>query len=224
MKTKKLFFALLLSILVINIYGQGIGISASYNMAKQKIVYDGKIQPEESFIHFKNLSTFGFGINYDLEIAENFYGEIGFNYVKKGLSILVEGEGAENDDGSTLDLNGKVVINYIQLPFYLKYNFEVGDNMYAFGFGGLDLGLALGGKYVWDDGSDKTEEDLKFGSSESDDFKSTDMSLTFGAGVLINNIELRLGLTNGLSDIDPAKDDEVYNRIFFIGIGYRFKL
>ncbi len=222
MKTKKLFFALLLLFLVINTYGQGIGISASYNMAKQKIILDGEVQPSVDIVHFKNLSSFGFGINYDVELTDNLYGELGFSYVKKGIKVFIE-DGTYYD-GSYHDVNEKMEINYIQLPFYLKYNFEVGDNMYAFGFGGLDLGLALGGKYIWESGSEKMDDKLKFGSSASDDYKSGDMGFTLGAGLLISNFELRVGLNNSIIDIDPDKDDATYNRVFFFGVGYRFDL
>ena len=222
MKTKKLFFALLLLFLVINTYGQGIGISASYNMAKQKIILDGEVQPSVDFVHFKNLASFGFGINYDVELTDNLYGELGFNYLKKGIKVFIE-DGAYYD-GDYHDANEKMEINYIQLPFYLKYNFEVGDDMYVFGYGGIDVGLAIGGKYMLIGDDTKIEEKIDIGSHPDDDVKPLDMGLTLGGGLLIKNMELRVGFTKGLYDIVPWKDWKTFNNIFFFGVGYRFDL
>lgn len=206
--------------LTLNAFGQSIGISATYNMAKFKHIYDGEVMPDEDFIHYNSLSSFGFTFNYDMELKENLFGEFGISYVQKGLKEVVEGEGYEGND----NLYENFKISYLQFPLYIRYNFPAGDNMRFFGFGGLDIGMALGGKYIRDDGHDKEETDLKFGSAASNHFKSMDMGFTLGGGMLYNNFELRLGYNMGMSNISTDSDEVIKNRVFFIGFGYRFNL
>ncbi len=213
MNTKKTLFILALIGLTLNSFAQGFGISATYNSAKLKVIYDGKVQPEEDFVHFNSVAGLGLELNYDIELSENLYGEIGASYQQKGLKYVVEGEGPNNSD---IVVNYR--LNYLQIPLHLKYNYEISDDTYIFGFGGFDIGFVLSGTIS----DSENSQDLKFGSNKTeDDFKSSDFGLTLGAGVLYNNFEFRLGFTNGLSDINPRKR-ETYNRVFFAGLGYRF--
>jgi len=54
--------------------------------------------------------------------------------------------------------------------------------------------------------------------------KSTDLSLALGAGLLFKNYEIRVGISNSISNLEPDKDSkhEIYNRVFSISAGYRF--
>ncbi len=213
MNTKLTLLILMLIGFTLNGFAQGFGLNVNYNAAKLKVIYDGKVQPEEDFEHYNSLPGFGLALNYDIELSENLFGETGLSYQLKGIKEVVEDEG---NNGSDLVLQTK--INYLQIPLHLKYNFEIGDETYIFGFGGFDIAFALSGTYS--NGDDSI--DIKFGSSESDHYTSSDFGFTLGTGILYNNLEFRLGFSNGLSDIDPDKDDEAYNRVFFIGVGYRF--
>ncbi len=217
MNTKKTMLVVMLIGLTFSAFAQGFGVLGTYNAAKMKVVVDGRIQPEEKFEHFQSLSGFGLEVNYDYELSENLYGEFGVSYQVKGMKELVEDEGF---DGKDLYYQSK--ISYLQIPLHVKYNFEISDDTYVFGYGGFDVGFALSGKNKRDNGKNVDESDIEFGSSESADLKSSDLGFTIGAGLLYNNIEFRLGLTNGLSDIQPSKYVEVYNRVLFFGVGYRF--
>ena len=220
MKAKKIFIALILFGLTMHVFGQGVGVFATYNIAKQRVVIEGDVQPGNDFTFYKPLSSLGFELNYDLELSDNLYGEFGLSYVQKGLKITVENEGYNPGD----DLFETYKISYLQIPLHIRYNFEAGDNIYFFGFGGLDLGMAIGGKYLRDDGNKKSEEALKFGSAARNNYKSGDMGFTIGGGLLFHNFELRVGYNMGLSNIATTSDEQVSNRVFFAGLGYRFDL
>ena len=217
MKTKKMMLFVMLFGLTLNTFAQGFGFLGTYNSAKFKIVSDGVELPKEDFIHYNSLTGLGLEINYDYELSDNLYGEFGISYQNKGMIKLIEDEGYDGKD-----LTYESQISYLQIPLHLKYTFEVSDDTYIFGYGGLDIGFALSGKSKRDDGKNVNESEIKIGSSNNDDIKSSDFGFTLGAGVLYKSIEFRLGISNGLSDITPPEDFEVYNRVFFFGVGYRF--
>ncbi len=213
-----LLFALMLSA---NIFSQGFGVELGYNSAKMKEIQDGKELPDESFIHYNRKGGIAIGFNYDFELSENLYFETGLGYQSKGMEEVVEEEGFDGKDYIET-----TSLSYLEIPLKIKYNYEIGDDTYIFGIGGFNIGFGLSGTKETDNGKNIDSEDIKFGSNEEDDYKSMDLSMAIGAGILYKNYELRLGFNNSISNLNPNSDDEkeIYNRVFTISLGYRFGL
>ncbi len=214
MKKALLFIATLL--IGGNMLAQGLGLQLGYVSSKMKLVSEGEVHPLIDEEQINSKKGFLIGANYDIEIFDNLYVETGLNYQSAGFIQIYEGF---NINGG--DLVREFSLNYLVVPMKAKYNFEIGDDMYLFGFGGIDMGFVLSGNYK--DNEDNSES-LKIGNSRSDDFKGSDLDFSFGAGILYKGFELRMTLNSGLKDIDPDKDYEAYNRAFIISAGYRFDL
>ncbi len=198
---------------------QGFGIQAGYNSAKFYFPNDNL----QDFEHINALGGMNFGLNYDIEIMENFYVEPGLLYSQKGTNYLVEGEGAY-EDGVEHDLTLSTRLNYFEIPVFAKYNLEIGDNMYLTGKFGISYAFALSGKNTMDNGVDTTTKDLEFGDNK--DYKSSDFGINIGTGIKFNNFEVGINYFTG-SNIDYSDNNSRHvtkNKVFSINLGYRFDM
>jgi hypothetical protein len=116
-----------------------------------------------------------------------------------------------NQGGKSGDIN--LNLNYINIPVLVQYNFDNGFRLQT----GPQVGLLV-------DVNDKTNG-RDYNIINSDDFKSTDFSWSFGLGYLTYSgfgIDGRYNL--GISKIndDPTREGKTTNRVFQIGLFYLF--
>ena len=216
MKKTLLLLGLILASYMLN--AQGFGIQAGYNSAKFTF-------PNDNLSHFEHISSVGginLGINYDFEIADNFYIEPGLLYSQKGYAYLAEEEGSY-EDGVIRDFTSTTKINYLEIPVFAKYSYGLNDNLYLIGKLGLSYGFALSGEYTWDNGVETESNELEFGDSK--DYKSSDFGINLGAGIKISNFEIGINYFTG-SNIDYSDSNSDFvtkNKVFSINLGYRFE-
>lgn len=109
-----------------------------------------------------------------------------------------------------------LMLDYINIPVLLQYNFNNGFRLQT----GPQVGFLVNVK-------DKlVDNDANTGNFTSDDFKSTDLSWSFGLGFLSSSglgIDARynLGVSN-INDNPPPNDAVVKNSVFQIGAFYLF--
>ncbi len=195
------------------VYAQGLGIMAGFTSSKQSmVVMDDGIKHDISD-KFDPVKSISFGVNYDFELMENLYLEPGIFYTQKGWML-------KGDDGYL-----KSQIEYLNIPFVAKYRYEVGNDLYITGMGGMEFGLALDGKAIMKIGDEKMSNKLEFGNDEEDDnYTPTDLAIYLGGGVVYKGIEFRLSYIIGIKDVSPQQGLTEKNNTLLIGIGYRFDL
>jgi hypothetical protein len=107
--------------------------------------------------------------------------------------------------------NVRLNLHYVNIPLLVQYNFNNGFRLQT----GPQLGVLAGV-------SDKTNGQTS-NVFDSDDFKSTDFSWSFGLGYLSYSglgVDARYNL--GLSNINDANATVTKNRVFQVGLFYLF--
>ena len=100
-------------------------------------------------------------------------------------------------------------VNYLELPFLLRFNF--GSSLKLFAFGGPSAGYLIGVSSDEDAVSKEDYEDIEFG-------------LHVGAGIGLGSFEIDLRYIAGLSDVsaDEGTINDVKNSALGIGITWKF--
>ena len=132
-------------------------------------------------------------------------------YLSFGTGIQYQGKGTEVE-------TFKTVMSYVQIPLQLQYT-----NNGFFGAVGPYYAFALSGKYKRDAG----DIDLLFGSTEDDDFSSSDFGANLEVGYEYEQIRVTASYSQGLANIIPSDsrklfDGSVKNVVFGVGLTYLF--
>ncbi len=204
---KKLFILSAFLLCFSMTYAQlSVGAKAGLNFANCEV--EGTFAPDTD-----SRTTFHIGGFAEYAITESLY-------IRPEL--LISGKGLKLELGNT---TYKSSPTYLDIPVLVGYKANLGA-VTVFGQAGPYFGIALGGKKVEDDGSEKTTEDIKFGDDSNSDLKRGDFGLNFGAGVEFNpGVQVSLNYGLGLSDIYPTSEEgSSKNRVFSLSVGYRFAL
>ena len=133
--------------------------------------------------------------------------------------LVYSQQGAKYEDsegGDELLYDGKFKLDYLNIPVMAKVN--VSDNFFV--EAGPQIGFLLSAKDKYDSPV-SGEDDVK------DFFKGTDFGANIGVGYQFDsglNIGARynLGLSN-ISDVEDGPEDlEIKNRVFSLGLGFKF--
>lgn len=157
--------------------------------------------------------------------------EVGFSRrVRLMTSLLL------SQKGSTLTLGGadtELKISYFEVPINLDISFGLGDIARAHIMAGPYFGIGVSGIYTLST-SNGDSQDVSFGSSTDDDFKTLDYGLSFGVGFEIRPLLVSAHYSLGMSDInnnfefntnittEQITDTAIKNGVFSIGISYFF--
>ena len=110
--------------------------------------------------------------------------------------VLFSMKGSQDSDDSKIKTN----LNYIDVPFLIKYRFNNGINLFA----GPDFALLLSAKV--DNGNETI--DIK------DNVKSIDFGFNFGAGYEFENgLGFSLKYNMGLANVSDLKNYEIMNTV-----------
>lgn len=158
------------------------------------------------------------GILFDISTGKNISFQPALNFTQKG---------AKNEEtymGTTEKY--KVSVSAIELLLNILYNVSAGTGNFFIG-AGPSLAFAVSGKSIYDDGTTKEKEDLKFGNNENeDDIKGMD----FGANILAgyrfaNRFQISGQYNAGLSNLMPggSDDESLKSHYFGIKLGWMLK-
>lgn len=183
---KKLFLFFLSISLVTLVDAQvKLGLKAGINIANQKYTSGGISLSGDSKIGFTG------GVILDAELSDNFAFQPGLLFSQKGMKMT----SSSNGSSSTADLT----LNYLDFPLNLMYKINTGSIKVLLSAGPV-ICVGLSGKGTVDGES----ADIKFGSGTDADFKSMDMGLSIGGGIQIDQVQLGINYTFGLSNIAPT--------------------
>lgn len=199
-------------------FAQSVVVKGGLNLSKLLIKDDEGTYSDD----FKMNPGFHFGATAEFPITELFSFETGLLLSNKGAKISEE----EIIFEETVKFDFKTNLLYLDIPLTAKATFDLGGAK-IFGAFGPYIGVGLSGKTKSEITSlgetEKTEEDINWGSNEEDDFKRLDYGLTIGGGVEINAIQIGLSYGLGLANISPTTEGgtKVNNRVLSISLGYR---
>ena len=126
--------------------------------------------------------------------GKNFYLRPGLIYSSKGDLFLV----------GTTDI--QTIINFVEVPVMFNFTFPVGKKGFKlFANVGPYVGFALGGKIKSENGD---EQDLSFGSSNEDNYKSLDFGLNTAFGMEYKSFTFDLQASYGFVDLNPSDNFE----------------
>jgi hypothetical protein len=200
-------------------YAQTFGVKAGFDLSK---IY--MKDSENPYINdYKMKPSFHVGATAEISIIDKISFETGIFFSSKGFIIP---NSKYTIQGETVEGNGKLNLYYLDIPFTVKTSFYAGNTKF-FGAFGPYLGIGLIGKYntetTYNGTTESENEDVKWGSTDSDNFKRLDFGLTVIAGVEIKNIAIGITYSLGLANISPYGGNHIdKNRVLGITMGYKF--
>lgn len=132
----------------------------------------------------------------------------GLAHIHLTRSFAIQPELVYSTQGAEYN-NGKLKLNYINIPVLGQYMFGNGFRLQT----GPQLGILTTSE--WESGN--TETDV-------DDFSNADFSWSFGAGYVGKNglgIDARYNL--GLTDVTKDRNNDFQNRVWQLGLFYQLK-
>lgn len=224
MKRKLLKFTLVAGVVVMTQVASAQTFFARGGMNVSSIAYtkgDGTIDNS-----FSSKVGFQIGGGADLSLGDNIGVEAALLFTLRGSNFSMK-----ETDPISIESTGAMSLNYIDIPINFRYSAEIGDgklNIYA----GPKLGIGLSGKfkgetkmtYLGNTGTTAYDNEVSFGSSDTNDFKRLDISMGIAAGYEIEKFHFlasyHYGLTNHIHN--PVDKESVLQNMFTISVGYRF--
>lgn len=196
---KKILLTAVLVLSVVTIRAQvHYGVKGGFNFAKLHSEFNNDSSDGLTSFYAGGLTEFSLGY------SNKFKGQVELLYAQNGTKRELR----DDYDGYTEEV--KISLGEIMMPIFLKYNAYEG--LYI--NGGVYLGTIISAKEKWER---EGEDDSK------DEYKTFDAGLLFGAEYnFSNNIFVDLRYNLGMLDILEADTNKVHNRIFNLGIGYKF--
>lgn len=216
----KLFVVVIGFTMATESYAQSFVVKGGLNLSKFLAKDDEGTYSDD----FKMNPGFLFGVTSEFPISEGFSFETGLLLSTKGVKISEE----ESIFEEMVEFDSRVNLLYLDIPLLAKATVDLGSAK-IYGAFGPYIGMGLSGKikseFTTMGETEKTEEDVKWGSDdEDDDFRRLDYGLSFGAGVEINAIQIGLSYGLGLANISTSSEggSKVNNRVLGVSLGYRF--
>jgi Outer membrane protein beta-barrel domain len=152
-------------------------------------------------------------IGFNLGLAGDF--EIIPKYLYLQPELLFSLRGYKSSSGNT-----KYNLTYIEVPVCATFKYPIKNAGKVYAGLGPNFAIALGGKVK----SGSTNQKLKIGNKDTDDFKSLDIGLNFLLGFeLEENWFFNIRHTLGLSNVEPGNNGgTVKTANWQFGLGYYF--
>ena len=135
--------------------------------------------------------------------------------------IILSGKGLEAEK-SPVTIN--ISPMYLEIPINAYYKLNV-SNFKVHLFAGPYLAFGIGGKFKRTGGGLDTSSDIKFGTADDSNMKSTDLGLNIGAGMEVKNMLISLQYGMGLTNLDPKgrSENEFKNNVLGLSVAYMFE-
>ena len=176
-------------------------------------------------LNLANMSTNAEGVSPKMIIGFHFGGILDIAMtdmisLQPGILFSTKGAKADFDMGGTT-VTGTTKVNYIEVPINLTFKLGSGDTKFV-PFIGPYLGYGIGGTMKMEGGGQSISQDIKFGSSETDDLKALDLGLNIGVGVEMGSLIISAQYGLGLANISTSSSETDKNNVIGISVGYLF--
>jgi outer membrane protein W len=211
-----LIFAFMFT-LVTQGYTQTFGVKAGLNLSNMHSKDNNDTYDDNA----KMNPGFHLGATAEFPLTEMFSFETGLMLSTKGTMESYK----DTYSGNTYESKVKLNLFYLDIPLTAKASYDIGGAK-IYGAFGPYLGVGLSGKIKSEvTGETATTEDVKWGSSSSNDYlKRFDYGMIIGAGAEIKAIQIGLSYGLGLANISSDFSDGmmIKNRVLEISVGYKF--
>ena len=206
---KKIFLITFCITAITGAYAQktSLGFSAGSSISNFKAKSDAGSETADSKVGLM------LSITTNITAGNNFIIQPGINWVQKGTKSKETFFGIT--EKTTLNTN------YIELPL----NFLYSNNGFVID-AGPTFSFGVSGKVKYDDGTNKTSENIKFGSGTDDHLKRFDMGATLLTGYHFKNgLFMHFNYNLGMSNLFVSKENNasVKTRYAGVRIGYLLK-
>jgi hypothetical protein len=168
-------------------------------------------------VHAKSKAGITAGLSLDMPLRGKLWLQSGLNWVQKGYVF--------KDKDSYFGITSKETISFqtIELPFTFTYKTDGKARQFFMG-AGPSIAFSFSGKVKYQDSEGNTEKTkIKFGSSDEDDFKGTDISLNLLAGAYISkNLYAAIHYNAGFTNLSNSEDEKAHTHYWGLRIGYVF--
>lgn len=215
----KLFIVVIAFTMTSQTFAQTFGVKAGLNLSEMLVKDNNGNYSDQR----KMRPGFNIGATTEFQMTQMFSIETGLLFSTKGYNMNLE----DNSMGITRKIKGHVNLSYIEIPLTAKASLDVGS-VRVFSALGPYFGIGLNGKYQTETtttGVTTTDKfNIKFGSGDGSFYKRFDYGLSFGAGVEINAIQIRLSYCLGLANLTTTTNDNTKekNRVLAISMGCKF--
>lgn len=199
---------------------QTVGLRAGMSLTNMSMKYEDESMSDD----FKFKPGFLLGTTVEFPVSPAFAIETGLLFSSKGFKM----EESDTYMNETMEYKSKLNLLYLDVPITLLGRLNVGDKTNLFLSAGPYLGFGLGGKAkteITSNGqTEKDEQDIKFGSDESeDDLKRFDYGLVFGGGIEYGVFQFGVYYEHGLANLSIASDEnlKIKNKALNVAVTYR---
>jgi len=173
---------------------------------------------------FKYKPGFHVGATAEFPISESVAFETGLLFSTKGFKSSFKA----TDNGAIFESKGSVNLLYLDIPLTAKAYYNIGASK-IYGAFGPYIGIGLSGKSkseaIVNGVTQSDEQDINWGSGNSNELKRLDYGFTVGAGMEFNSFLIGLSYNFGLANISSTSDygQKIKNKVLGLSIGYKFK-
>ncbi|MEN7546431.1 porin family protein [Rapidithrix thailandica] len=182
-----------------------IGYTFGLNQAKATI----KDKASNTSVSLKSILGLRAGVSMQVPASESFSLITGVFLNQKGFEFT--------DTGSGEDV--EIKIHYLSLPILAQIGMSFRKNPRLFIDAGPVISIAASGRVK----VDGQKGDLDFNSDHEGSIKRLDLGFTFGAGVEIDPIKIRLSYEAGLANISNSTEASLRNRVFSLTLAYQIE-
>ena len=176
-------------------FGLRIGVNAATVSSEDRYLDGGRAQA--------GLNT-GFVAGFQVAPATPIYLETGLSYMEKG------GKGSYDGRPFTYSLN------YLEMPFIMKYRIDLADGLSLQPFAGGFAAVGVSGK-MKDFGSRRS-----YSAYDDEGFRRMDAGLRVGCGLQFGHLYTEVGYDAGLANISRDYFDTAHTGSFFATCGVNF--
>ena len=207
------------------------GIRAGVNVANYTFKF-GASTPASQQPKFDNITVLTVGVPVEIMISKRFAIQAELNFIQKGFGSKSSASGSSGSTSFSFSSEGKVIIDWLELPILAKAKFGSADGVGGGLFLGPSFGYGLSGKSKGTSTSTINGVTTTSTSSETINFKDdehsrVDVGVNIGGELTYHNFffdaRYQLGVTNMFTGDNASNGDvNATTRGLALTVGYRF--
>ena len=207
------------------------GIRAGVNVANYTFKF-GASTPASQQPKFDNITVLTVGVPVEIMISKRFAIQAELNFIQKGFRSKSSASGSSGSTSFSFSSEGKVIIDWLELPILAKAKFGSADGVGGGLFLGPSFGYGLSGKSKGTSTSTINGVTTTSTSSETINFKDdehsrVDVGVNIGGELTYHNFffdaRYQLGVTNMFTGDNASNGDvNATTRGLALTVGYRF--
>ena len=207
------------------------GVRAGVNVANYNFKF-GASTPSSQQPNFDNIAVLTIGVPVEIMISKHFAIQAELNFNQKGFGSKSSTSGSSGSTSFSFSSEGKVIIDWLELPILAKAKFGTENGVNGGLFLGPSFGYGLSGKSKGTSTSTINGVTTTSSNSETLNFKDdehsrVDVGVNIGGELTYHNLffdaRYQLGVTNMFTGDNASNGDvNATTRGLALTVGYRF--